>query len=205
MSDPQASPSTDAPTRAQGILGLVLGRRRTIVVDWRYQRRVAGVATACVAAGFGLLIASLHREVAAVRAAVASDPILSEALETGLALPTLVLVVCGAAICAGVFLVMVIESHRTAGAAYAVKRTLAAMAEGRYGARAQLRRGDQLGDLKEALDELGQSLVRRVELDAQALESIVERLEEAGASKDVETLAAEIRELTQRSRERLAG
>lgn len=190
--------------RAQGVRGLLLGRRRTIVVDWRYQRRVAGIATALVGAGFLAFAASLHAEIAGVRAAVAADPIASRAVEEGLALPTIALISVGLALCASVFLLVLMETHRTAGAALSLKRTLLAMAEGRYGARAVLRRGDQLRDLKAGIDELGQTLTRRVELDAQALDALAERLDVAKAA-DTEALAAEVRALAQRSRERLEG
>jgi len=203
MQDPNTTPSSEP--RAQGVLGLVFGRRRRIVVDPRYQRRIAGVATGLVAGGFAAFAGALHLEVAAVRRAVAGDPILTEALDHGLALPTVLLVAFGVVLCISVFVLMLVETHRTAGAALSLRRTLLAMAEGRYGARAELRRGDHMGELKLAMDELGQSLARRGELDAQALEALAERLEAAKDAGDATTLAGEVRDLAQRSRERLSG
>ena len=199
MSDLAAS--TEKP-RARGVLGLLMGRRRALIVDWRYQRRVAGIATALVGAGCLALAGSLHVEIAAVRRAVASDPVLHRALDAGLALPTLALVSAGLVLCACVFVMMLVETHRTAGAAFALKRALAAMAEGRYGTRAELRRGDQLRDLKASIDELGRSLTRRAELDAQALDVLAERLDEAKA-EEMGALASEVRTLAQRTRLRL--
>jgi HAMP domain-containing protein len=50
------------------------------------------------------------------------------------------------------------ESHRTAGAAFAIRRTVDQLRLGDRGARVRLRRGDHLQELARAVNELAESL-----------------------------------------------
>jgi hypothetical protein len=55
-------------------------------------------------------------------------------------------------------LVGVVEAHRTAGAAFAIRRTVDALTAGSLGARVKLRRGDHLQDLASAINRLAEAL-----------------------------------------------
>ncbi|MDJ0785395.1 MAG: hypothetical protein QNK05_01225 [Myxococcota bacterium] len=187
-------------SRWHGLKGLLLGRRRTIVVDSRYQRRVAGTAAGLMGLGCAAFVGALYAETANIRSALARDPNLVEAIEGGLGLPALTLALVAAALCASIYVFMLVETHRTAGAAVALERLVQALADGRYAARTELRKGDRLGQLKYALDQLGHSLQRRVESDAQAIDALAERLDD---EKDGPIQASELRDLAQRLRERV--
>jgi signal transduction histidine kinase len=58
----------------------------------------------------------------------------------------------------GVILVGVLESHRTAGAAYAIRRAVDALRDGRSDVRVRLRRGDHLQDLANSINRLAEAI-----------------------------------------------
>jgi len=55
-------------------------------------------------------------------------------------------------------LVGVLESHRTAGAAYAIRRAVDAIRDGRLDTRVRLRRGDHLQDLAKSINLLAETI-----------------------------------------------
>jgi signal transduction histidine kinase len=59
---------------------------------------------------------------------------------------------------AGVIAVGVLESHRTAGAAYAIRRSVDQIRAGQSGVRVRLRRGDHLQALAASVNQLAESL-----------------------------------------------
>jgi signal transduction histidine kinase len=70
-----------------------------------------------------------------------------------------VLILLGSAVfVAGVIAIGVLESHRTAGAAYAIRRSIDQIREGQTGVRVKLRRGDHLQELAKALNQLAETL-----------------------------------------------
>lgn len=111
-------------------------RRRKVLVDTRYQLR-AGMVVGLVA--FVLLLL--------VNLSLMTD-----------GAPWILLLGGSAVLLGGIVLVGVVEAHRTAGAAFAIRRTVDALAAGTHGARVRLRRGDHLQDLAEAINRLAERL-----------------------------------------------
>jgi len=60
----------------------------------------------------------------------------------------------------GAILVGVVASHRTAGAAFAIRRSVDELSAGKIGVRVRLRRGDELQDLASAVNRLAEELDR---------------------------------------------
>ncbi|HEX4823439.1 MAG TPA: hypothetical protein VFV19_03945 [Candidatus Polarisedimenticolaceae bacterium] len=58
----------------------------------------------------------------------------------------------------GIVAIGILESHRTAGAAFAIRRTIDAVRDGQRGARVRLRRGDHLQELADAVNALAVAL-----------------------------------------------
>lgn len=111
-------------------------RRKKIMVDPRYQLR-AGMIVGLVAFVLLLLVnLSLMTEGA----------------------PWILLLGGSAVLLGGIVLVGIVEAHRTAGAAFAIRRTIDALAAGTLGARVRLRRGDHLQELAEAINRLAEAL-----------------------------------------------
>ena len=152
MAEPRSDQaiSTHAPREA----GLADWRRRRWVVDAPYQVR-AGVLVGTVAIVLlGLLNASLLFQSRAAAATAAGHPVL-----TGQDRASWVLLLAGSAIfLVGVVLIGLFESHRTAGAAYAIRRAVESIREGRPDVRVRLRRGDHLQDLAAAVNRLAESM-----------------------------------------------
>lgn len=147
----------DASSTGDGPGGPLIGwRRRQFVVDARYQMR-AGVLVGAVALVLLVLLNAsliLQERAEAATASFLSAPSLAVQDTTSWAL----LLVGSAVFLGGVILVGVLESHRTAGAAYAIRRALDAIRDGRPDIRVRLRRGDHLQDLATSVNQLAETI-----------------------------------------------
>jgi methyl-accepting chemotaxis protein len=202
----RASNGEDREPGAKRLLGLVLGRRRTFIVDWRYQVRVAAIATGFAAVGFLGLVGTLYVQMEQIRRSIVrADADLARELGEGALLHPLLVVAVGLVIIAGVFVVMIFESHRTAGAAVALKRGLDGLADGRYGSRVELRSNDRLHNLEAAINQLAERLGASAKADAEALGTLAIQAEAAKDADETSAVADELREIVRRRTERLAG
>ena len=133
-------------------------RRRQLVVDARYQLR-AGVLVGMVAIVLlvllnAALIPQARKSVGQAMAASTTRPPVG-----GQDRASWALVLVGSAVfLGGVVLVGVLESHRTAGAAYAIRRAVDAIRDGRPEIRVRLRRGDHLQDLAHSVNQLAERI-----------------------------------------------
>ncbi len=126
-------------------------RRRRLLVDPRYQLRagilVGGVAVVLLVLLNAALLAQSRTSVPSPSSPAAED------------WTSWILLLVGSAVfLVGVVLIGVLESHRTAGAAYAIRRAVEAIREGRREIRIRLRRGDHLQDLAKAINELAETI-----------------------------------------------
>jgi len=127
-------------------------RRRQLVVDARYQLR-AGVLVGLVA--LVLLVLLNAALIVPHRAATTGSPSLLHGQDQS----AFVLVLLGSAVfLGGVIAIGVLESHRTAGAAYAIRRAVEALREGEPEIRIRLRKGDHLQDLARAVNQLAETI-----------------------------------------------
>jgi len=128
-------------------------------VDARYQLR-AGVLVGSVAIVLLVLLnASLvfqHRA-----------PVRPVAIPTTAARPPIagqdgssvaILIIGSLVFFGGVVLVGVLESHRTAGAAFAIRRAVDAIRDGQPQIRVRLRRGDHLQDVARSINQLAETI-----------------------------------------------
>lgn len=132
-------------------------RRRRFVVDARYQLR-AGVVVGSVAVVLLILLnASLISQgrSRAPEAPASGRPMTVDGRDGA---SWALLLVGSGVFLAGVIAVGILESHRTAGAAYAIRRSIDQIREGRPGVRVRLRRGDHLQDLAKAINQLAETL-----------------------------------------------
>jgi signal transduction histidine kinase len=101
----------------------------------------------------------------------------------------------------GVFVVTIIETHRTAGAAFAIARQMTRVADGNWDARVGLRRGDNLRNLEEAFNDMAQSLRQQATEDVANLERLAGEIEAAQAGEAAARIAGELRELAAQKRD----
>ena len=156
MPDPRPDDGRTAGNAPDG--GSYGWRRRQLVVDARYQLRSGMLVGSVAVVLLVLLNASLfiqHRMQTAT-AAASVRPLLA-----GEDRMSFVLLLAGSAVfLGGVFLVGLFESHRTAGASYAIRRAVDAIRDGESEIRIHLRRGDHLQDLARSINQLAETIDR---------------------------------------------
>lgn len=181
----------------------ILGQRRTFLVDWRSQLRLTLLAMTTVGLLLAALIVSLHVSRArSTEILVAKIPALAELLEEQ-DRTTLYLQLAAA----GVFLAMVagvsvLETHKTAGAAFNLSRNMARLRDDESGTRVTLRQGDNLQALARAFNEMSLALDERRFRDAEAFRNLAEQAEQISDPYEARQLAETLREY---ARERDAG
>ena len=99
----------------------------------------------------------------------------------------------------GVFVLGVLEGHRTAGAERKLAWTAVALGEGRLDARVKLRRGDALLGLADRFNDMAVELCRRAADDERELEGVAQSIEQLSAP-DAPAVAARVREIVARRR-----
>ena len=163
----------DSPAARAPFFARFLGRRRTYVVDRAYQVRTAVVSVLGMiflllfaAALFHLLTLENARMVAR------RAPFLAGAASENDARSVLVLVAAGIIFVAAVFVIEILETHKTAGVVYKVTRGLRALEGGRWGARVALRRNDNFKEMEEAFNAAARALREQIDDDLRSLQAI---------------------------------
>lgn len=189
----------DAAAAASGAAepsGGIFGRRRRLVVNRSYQFRVSFLAVAVVLALLLLLNLSLYSFAQVGNSAVLdAAPELRDLLRAQDRVQLNLTLLGSLVFLVGVFLVTLLESHKTAGAAYHVGRCLDRLREGRLTTRVRLRKGDNLRELEAAVNALAASLEEAARRDAELLDRLAEQAEPAGADAVAHGVAAELRRL----------
>lgn len=154
MSEPGPSPVRSVDSPPEG--GPYGWRRRRLVVDARFQLR-AGVLVGSVAMVLLVLLnVSLYLQ---RRSTTGGAAAVVRPLFAGQDRSTWMLLLAGSAVfLVGVFLIGVLESHRTAGASFAIRRAVDAIRDGKPQVRIHLRRGDHLQDLARSVNQLASTL-----------------------------------------------
>jgi len=183
-----------APERARPT-GLC-GQRRSFLVHKRSQLRASLLTASTVALLLVFVNLVLYAASARARAGLLVDapelePLLrgQDQVELGLVL------VASLVFLAGVFVFTILETHRTAGAAYNLERRLDALSAGSYGTRLKLRRGDNLGELERAFNDLATTLSEREAAEVALLDALAAQAptDPSGAGSRLTALAAEKR------------
>lgn len=199
------APDTPPPAgRLARWWSVFFGRRRTILVDPRYQLRTAALTTGAVMAAFAALVGAVHLETLRIRDAMARlDPDIARELGDAAGIDLLLFLAIAGVITAGVFLAALLESHRTAGAAFSLARTLGPIGEGRFRTRARLRRHDHLTGLRDAVNAMAERLEADVQREAATMDGLAERMEAAKDATERAEVAEALRDLARHRREKL--
>lgn len=172
-----------------------LGQRRTFLVDRPGQIRTTVLAGGVVATVLTVVLATLHvsRE-RATEALVAHVPSLAETLAAQNRIE-LTFQLAGAI----VFLIMVVvvtllETHKTAGAAFNLGRQMERVRAGEYGTRVTLRRGDNLQSVGRAFNEMSIAIDERFCRDMEIFSDLVEQAGRVTDSQGARQLAEALEE-----------
>jgi len=113
-------------------------------------------------------------------------------------------VIASAIILIGAFALTIIETHRTAGAAYAIARRMDDVREGEYDTRLSLRGSDNLRELEGPFNAMAEGLRDGAAEDARVLEELAERASDVVVPSEDHEIATRLRRLAKTKR-RAAG
>jgi methyl-accepting chemotaxis protein len=174
--DPDVEPISTVmvgSTRAgqeDGLLDRFLGRRRNYLVDSAYQMRTAIVAVLGMV--FLLAFAAVLFHLVGMENALLQKG----SLKGGEARSVLYLVAAGIIFVAAVFVIEILETHKTAGVVLKVARGLKDVEQGLWGTRVTLRRNDNFKELEEGFNAAARTLRDRVEDDLNTFQGIESQL-----------------------------
>ncbi len=172
----------------------ILGRRRAFWLSGRSQLRLSlwGMALAV------LLLVPLNlvlhvATVASSERVLLEAPDLADSLRARDRLQASLVLGGSVVLVLGVFVLGILESHRTAGAARRLERSAAEVGRGRFDSRITLRRGDVLRDLAARFNDMVRDLGQRQAADRQALERIADEIERLEPPEQARRLATRVR------------
>lgn len=175
--------------------------RRRYLIDPKRQLRTVFITTFTAAAlvllvnlGFGLLRTSQSSFIAAVSPRLGP---LAERQETTF---LLVMLIFSVLVIVGVALRTIVETHRTAGAVFAVKQRMERVAAGDLFVRLRLRRKDTLADLEKPFNAMVECLRDNAAEEAKSLQELADRA--VGTGAEWNAVAEELRAMAER---KLAG
>lgn len=184
----QPPPSTPFPTARARVL------RRRYLIDPRRQLRAAVMTTSLVVVlvimvnlGFGILRSNQASFLSAVA------PQLSPLLEEQQTVYTLAMILFSIVLVAAVSLRTIVETHRTAGAVFAVRQRIERITDGDYHVNLRLRENDNLEDLVGPFNTMVATLRDAAENEALELQRLADRAEKMGP--EAEVIADELRGL----------
>lgn len=156
--------------RHEGPLDRFLGRRRNYLVDSAYQMRTAIVAVLGMV--FLLAFAAVLFHLVGMENALLQKG----SARSGDARSVLYLVAAGIIFVAAVFVIEILETHKTAGVVLKVSRGLKDVEQGMWGTRVTLRRNDNFKELEEGFNAAARTLRDRVEDDLNAFQGLESQL-----------------------------
>jgi methyl-accepting chemotaxis protein len=204
--DPEgAAPAAGDDPKRMGLLRWIAWQfspRRKYVINREKQLRSAFLVVVVVL----LLLVPLNYSLHAVRqqesaTIAASNPELRPLMESRARIELVVGLLASLVIMAGVFVLTIIETHRTSGAAFAIRRRIDLVREGRLDAQLHLRGSDNLRELEAPFNAMTEALRSRASEDADALEEIADQVAGIIVPQEAHSLAVRLRQLARKRRE----
>lgn len=195
------SPSSGADLTSPARKSLLLGQRRSFLVNKRYQLR-ASLLTATVVLVL-LVFMNLILYSTTMRSAeqvLADAPELAAVIKAQDRIELYLIILASFVYLLGVFMITILETHRTAGAAHNLKLRLAELRRGQYKTELRLRKGDNLRDLESAFNAMTRSLQDRTWEDVETLGQLALEAESLSDAPDTRQLAKRLRDLADAKR-----
>ena len=148
-----------------GLAGRFMGRRRSYLIDSHYQVKTAIVAVLGMV--FLLAFAAVLFHLVGLESTLTQ-----KGVREGDARTVLYLVAAGIVFVAAVFVIEILETHKTAGVVLKVTRGLRDLQAGMWSARVTLRKNDNFRELEEEFNTLTRTLRDRVEDDLNSLQTL---------------------------------
>lgn len=158
----------------------IFGRRRRMVVHGGYQHRLSLFTALLALLPPGLFFGIYYLMTAeSSRRLVEASPSLEPLVRVQDRKEALLVLAALLFYGLGVYLVALLESHRTAGLLHRVQGHLAELGEGHFTGRLHPRRDDHFTEVADSVNRLTQSLQRRAEEDVALLDDLAAALDEA--------------------------
>lgn len=166
-------------------------RRRRFLVNRRYQLRAIALMVSLVMVLLVFLTLSLlPSSLQSGRQIVQMAPELEQYIKAQDRSMVWLVLLGSTVFLVGVFLVGILETHKTAGAGINIRNRLDDIREGRYGMRLTLRKGDTLRDLESPFNDMCAALEERNEQEIERLERLAEKVDDAAVAAELREMAA---------------
>jgi prepilin-type N-terminal cleavage/methylation domain-containing protein len=179
----------------------VMGFRRQLLVNPSTQIRSAILTTLPFAALLVFINILIHllrsREAALISE---SAPEFGRVIEQTGRSEMLLVILASLVVLVGVFIVSIIETHRTAGAAFNIGRKMRRITQGRLDSRLSLRKGDNLTELVEPFNEMAEALETRARDEAERMKEMARAVESGLDKNSAVRVAAELNGLATEKR-----
>ena len=184
----------------------ILGQRKRFLVHRPTQLRAALIVSGVALLLVALLNFGLHAARTQATAAISKDaPELVSMLEAQNHFELILGIGASLVFLAGIFVVTILETHKTAGAALHIGREMERVRDGLYGIRVQLRRGDNLHDIETVFNDMSQVLADRAVLDVQELEHAASVADRISTPMEAHDLAGTLRDMADERRRLTTG
>lgn len=200
-----ASPAAGNDPGKMGVLRWLAWQfspRRQYVINREKQLRSAFLVVVVVLLLLVPLNYSLHtvrqQETATI---TASNPELLQLMESRDRVELIVGFLASLVIIGGVFILTIIETHRTSGAAFAIRRRIELIRQGRLDAELHLRGGDNLRELEAPFNAMTEALRTRATEEAKALDELANEVADIVVPQEAHALANRLRHLARKRRE----
>lgn len=170
--------------------------RRHFLIAPAEQMRTSLMTTLIVAGLLLMLNVALLQTTRLTTSAITDDtPALGPSLVRADRTRAAVTLGCSVVFLFGFGALRVLETHRTYGAAYNLRKRLEQIASGSYRARVRLRKHDRLKDVAQAVNDVAMSLEERERKQIEKLESLASMAAAADAASRTHEIADGLREL----------
>ena len=207
MSEQQIPPAPAASESSPGTASApspgLLGYRRDFLVNKRYQLKASLMTVTVVLILLVFLNLAMYQATVRSSAAILADaPELQEVIRAQDRVELSLILLASFVFLLGVFAVSVLETHKTAGAAYNLGQRLDEIGRGRYGTILRLRKGDNLVELEAAFNEMSRRLTERTWDEVEKLNQFAA---EASRLDRGEELAAALRAMVTDKRDQVGN
>jgi methyl-accepting chemotaxis protein len=191
------SPDSSASITTPGLLG----RRRQFFLNRPHQLRatlLTAIAVIVLLVILNLVLYSIS--VSGTDEVLSDSPEVARMMKSQARLQLLLILLASVVFLAGVVVVSVLESHRTAGVASKLSRHMSSIEKGHYNTQLQLRREDHLQEVQNAFNQMTRALRDRIWHEVETLDRLADQTRHVATQDDAHKIADEIRELATRMR-----
>jgi len=193
----QPAPESSATITTPGLLG----RRRQFFLNRPHHLRATLLTATAVIVLLVILNLVLYSiSVSGANQVLSDSPEVAQLVKSQARLQLMLILLASVVFIAGVFVISVVEGHRTAGVAAKLSRHMGLVEKARYNTQLQLRREDHLQEVQTAFNQMTRALRDRTWHEVESLERVADQTRHLTTQEDADTIADEIRELATRMR-----